>query len=611
MAKNEQQKSNSSARPGGHGGPSSRYTQAKPKLKNPKETIKRLFSYMSGQKKALMLTVVLVLFTTALTVLAPILMGRAVDEYILLKDVAGLSTLLIWLTACYLVISLFTYLETLLMIRVSQYAVKRLRRELFGKLQTFSLRFFDTHSHGDLMSRMTNDIDNISSTLSQSVTQLISNLLTLVGVTIMMFVINWQLASVTILMIPVSILLMGFIGKRTRKNFSSQQSNLGSINGMVEEYTTGHHVVKAYGREDAIIGEFREKNRVLVGASIKAQIYSGMMMPLMNFLNNFSYAVVISAGAVFHVYGLLSLGTITIFMNYARQFGRPLNQIAQLYNSVQLAVAGAERVFEIMDQEPEVKNAKRAVKLDKIKGAVQFDAVDFAYDQEKPVLKGVSLEVNSGDTVALVGPTGAGKTTIINLLTRFYDIQSGRILIDGRNIAELEKESLRERIGIVLQDTYLFSGTVRENIRYGRLAASDEEVEEAARLANAHLFIHRLPESYDTQLTEEGSNLSQGQRQLLSIARAILANPDILVLDEATSSVDTRTEVHIQEALLRLMEGRTSFVIAHRLSTIRKADQILVIDDGQIVERGNHEELMQGKGFYYRMVQSQYKSKAS
>jgi ATP-binding cassette subfamily B protein len=611
MAKNEQQKSNSSARSGGHGGPSSRYTQAKPKLKNPKETIKRLFSYMSGQKKALMLTVVLVLFTTVLTVIAPILMGRAVDEYILLRDVAGLSTLLIWLTACYLVISLFTYLETLLMIRVSQYAVKRLRRELFGKLQTFSLRFFDTHSHGDLMSRMTNDIDNISSTLSQSVTQLISNLLTLVGVTIMMFVINWQLASVTILMIPVSILLMGFIGKRTRKNFSSQQSNLGSINGMVEEYTTGHNVVKAYGREDAIIGEFREKNRVLVGASIKAQIYSGMMMPLMNFLNNFSYAVVISAGAVFHVYGLLSLGTITIFMNYARQFGRPLNQIAQLYNSVQLAVAGAERVFEIMDQEPEVKNAKRAVKLDKIKGAVQFDAVDFAYDQEKPVLKGVSLEVNSGDTVALVGPTGAGKTTIINLLTRFYDIQSGRILIDGRNIAELEKESLRERIGIVLQDTYLFSGTVRENIRYGRLAASDEEVEEAARLANAHLFIHRLPESYDTQLTEEGSNLSQGQRQLLSIARAILANPDILVLDEATSSVDTRTEVHIQEALLRLMEGRTSFVIAHRLSTIRKADQILVIDDGQIVERGNHEELMQGKGFYYRMVQSQYKSKAS
>jgi ATP-binding cassette subfamily B protein len=336
-----------------------------------------------------------------------------------------------------------------------------------------------------------------------------------------------------------------------------------------------------------------------------------MMMPLMNFLNNFSYAVVISAGAVFHVYGLLSLGTITIFMNYARQFGRPLNQIAQLYNSVQLAVAGAERVFEIMDQEPEVKNAKRAVKLDKIKGAVQFDAVDFAYDPEKPVLKGVSLEVNSGDTVALVGPTGAGKTTIINLLTRFYDIQSGSILIDGRNITELEKESLRERIGIVLQDTYLFSGTVRENIRYGRLAASDEEVEEAARLANAHLFIHRLPESYDTQLTEEGSNLSQGQRQLLSIARAILANPDILVLDEATSSVDTRTEVHIQEALLRLMEGRTSFVIAHRLSTIRKADQILVIDDGQIVERGNHEDLMQGKGFYYRMVQSQYKSKAS
>ncbi|QRN86928.1 ABC transporter ATP-binding protein [Clostridia bacterium] len=595
----------------GHGGPASRFSQEKPKLENPRKTVLRLFSYMDDQKIMIFWTTILVVVTTALTVFAPILMGKAVDDYILLGDVPGLVQLLLVLSACYLAIGLFTYIQTRLMIRVSQVAVKRLRNELFSKLQSFSLRFFDTHSHGDLMSRMTNDIDNISNTLSQSVTQLVSNTLTLVGVTIMMFVINWQLGAITVLMIPVTFILMGLVGKKTRKNFSSQQGNLGNINGMVEEYCTGHQVVKAYGREEAVIKDFQEKNQKLVKASIKAQIYSGMMMPLMIFLNNFSYAVVISAGAVFYVYGLLTLGVITIFMNYARQFGRPLNQIAQLYNTIQLAIAGAERVFEIMDQEPEVKNSKQAIQVEKLNGNVRFDRVNFAYDPEKPILKDVSLEAKSGETIALVGPTGAGKTTIINLLTRFYDIQKGSITIDGQNIVDLEKESLREKLGIVLQDTYLFSGTVRENIRYGRLTATDEEVEEAAKLANAHLFIHRLPEGYDTHLTEEGSNLSQGQRQLLAIARAILASPDILILDEATSSVDTRTESHIQEALLRLMEGRTSFVIAHRLSTIRKADQILVIDDGRIVERGSHEELMDKQGFYYRMIQSQYKSKAS
>lgn len=612
MASKDVKKNSPSIRPGrGHGGPASRFSMEKPKLENPRQTVFRIVSYMNDQKGILLLTVLLVIATTVLTVLAPILMGIAVDDYILVGDVPGLVQLLLILSACYLFMGLFTYIQTRLMIRVSQVAVKRLRNELFSKLQSFSLRFFDTHSHGDLMSRMTNDIDNISNTLSQSVTQLVSNILTLVGVTIMMFVINWQLGAITILMIPITFLLMGFVGKRTRKNFSSQQGNLGNINGMVEEYCTGHQVVKAYGREEAVIREFQEKNQKLVTASIKAQIFSGMMMPLMGFLNNFSYAVVITAGAVFYVYGLVTLGIITIFMNYARQFGRPLNQIAQLYNTIQLAIAGAERVFEIMDHEPEVKNIEQAIQVEKLNGDVSFEHVDFAYDLEKPVLKNVSLEAKSGETIALVGPTGAGKTTIINLLTRFYDIQKGSIKIDGKNIADLDKESLRSKLGIVLQDTYLFSGNVRENIRYGRLTATDEEVEEAAKLANAHLFIHRLPEGYDTKLTEEGSNLSQGQRQLLAIARAILASPDILILDEATSSVDTRTELHIQEALLRLMEGRTSFVIAHRLSTIRKADQILVIDDGHIVEKGNHEELMAKQGFYYRMVQSQYKMKAS
>lgn len=592
-------------------GPTSRFTNEKPKLKNPRETIFRLFGYMKGQRVRLTLTLILVLATTGLNVYAPILMGRAVDDFILQRDVAGLRGLLGILLLSYLLISAFVYLQTRMMIKVSQSAVRNLREDLFCKMQTFSLRFFDTHSHGDLMSRMTNDIDNISSTLSQSVTQLIGDLLTLSGISVMMFVINWQMAAVTILMIPVTLLLMGFIGSRTRKNFSSQQGNLGNINGMIEEYFTGHHVVKAYGKEERVIRQFNEKNQELVKASVKAQIFSGMMMPLMNFINNFSYAVVISAGAVFQVWGLITLGTITIFMNYAKQFGRPLNQIAQLYNTVQLAIAGAERVFEIMDEEPEIINRKDAKVFEHLDGDVRFSHVDFAYEAEKPVLRDVSFAASSGQTIAMVGPTGAGKTTIINLLTRFYDIQKGDILIDGISIGSADKESLRARLGIVLQDTYLFSGTVRDNIRYGRLSASDEEVEEAARLANAHLFIHRLPRGYDTQLSEEGNNLSQGQRQLLAIARAILADPDILILDEATSSVDTRTEQHIQEALLRLMKGRTSFVIAHRLSTIQNADRILVVSDGRIVEQGDHQTLMRQQGSYSRMVQSQYKSKVS
>ncbi len=595
----------------GSGGPASRFAKEKPKIKNPKETLTRLFGYVGDQKIRIGLTLCLVLMTTGLHIVAPIMMGKAVDDFILLKDVSGLSRLLLVLFLSYWAISLFTYWQSLLMIHVSQYAVKKLRNDLFRKLQTFSLHFFDTHSHGDLMSRITNDIDNISNTLSSSMTQLMSDLLTLLGITVMMFVINWQLALLTVIMIPVTMVLMGLVGKRTRKNFSSQQGNLGQINGMVEEYFTGHQVVKAYGREEKMLEEFRKKNQELVQSSIRAQIFAGLMMPLMNFLNNFSYAVVISGGAMLHVMGLVTLGTITIFMTYAKQFGRPLNQIAQLYNTVQLSIAGAERVFEIMDEEPEIKNIEQAIDLDTLQGNVLFDHVDFAYEKNRPVLKDVSLSVKSGQMIALVGPTGAGKTTIVNLLTRFYDIQRGRIVIDGLDIGSLNKESLRRRLGIVLQDTYLFTGSVMENIRYGRLEATDEEVVEAAKLANAHVFIHRLPEGYQTHLSEEASNLSQGQRQLLSIARAILANPDILILDEATSSVDTRTEIHIQEALLHLMQGRTSFVIAHRLSTIRKADQILVIQDGRVVEKGDHHSLMAERGYYYRMVQSQYKSKAS
>lgn len=581
------------------------------KAKDARATLMRLTRYLFAYKWALVLVVVFVAIASGLSVLGPFLMGQAIDIYILEADVPGLARLLILMILIYLLASTVAWMQTYVMAAASQRTIRDLREQLFGKMQTLSLRFFDRHTHGELMSRLSNDVDNISMVLTNAVTQLVSSALSILGVGVMMFVINWRLALVTLTIIPLMALLTRAVAKKTRKGFREQQAYLGELNGLIEETVTGHRVVQGYAREEAEIALFAVNNEKLKGASTTAQIFSGLMGPMMNLVNNLNFAVVAGVGGWMAVQGLATVGTIASFINYARQFSRPLNQVAQLYNQIQSALAGAERVFEIFDEEPEIQDAPDAVSLETVVGDVVFENVDFSYESEVPVLKNVSLHAEPGQTIALVGPTGAGKTTIVSLLTRFYDIDQGRVLIDGHDIREIKMDDLRRQLGIVLQDTFLFGVSVMENIRYGRLDATDEEVISAARLANADEFIRRLPEGYKTKLSENGSNLSQGQRQLLSIARAILADPGILVLDEATSSVDTRTEQHIQEAMLRLMEGRTSFVIAHRLSTIRKADCILVINEGEIVERGTHEALMSAQGFYYDLHMTQFRGEAA
>jgi ATP-binding cassette subfamily B multidrug efflux pump len=577
------------------------------KAKNTQGTVRRLWGYLKQQKLGLLSVILLVAATTGFGLLGPYLMGKAIDEIIIAGDLPGLARIAVLMIGVYLITSLTTWLQIYVMAGVSQRTVRDIRNDLFAKLQTLSLRFFDQRSHGELMSRLSNDVENISNVLTESVTQLISSALTLIGVVAAMFALNPRLALVSMATIPLMALLTQMVATRTRRGFRQQQQSLGALNGIVEETITGARVVKAFGREQGALESFERANLQLRAAATQAQSYALLMGPLTNLINNFGLAVVAGVGGWMALQGLVTVGIIATFVNYSRQLARPLNQIAQLYSSVQSALAGAERVFEVLDEVPELTDAPDALRLEQVQGEVVFDDVCFGYEKNVPVLKDISLRAAPGQTIALVGPTGAGKTTIVNLLTRFYDIDSGRITIDGRDIRELQKASLRRQLGIVLQDTFLFSGSVLDNIRYGRLEASDEEVMAAARLANADPFIRRLPQGYDTPLSERGGNLSQGQRQLLAIARAILADPGILILDEATSSVDTRTEVRIQQALLRLMAGRTSFVIAHRLSTIRDADHVLVIDDGRIIERGQHHDLLARRGFYYNLYTSQFK----
>jgi len=577
------------------------------RAENVGETLFRIWTYLRRQRWTLVATVLLVAVGSGLGLLGPYLMGRAIDQYILKRDLPGLARTALLMVAVYTISALASWTETYVMAGASQRAIRDIRNDLFAKLQTLSLRFFDQRTHGELMSRLANDVENISEVLSTSVAQLFSSVLSIVGVAIMMFIINVRLALVTLVTLPLMMFISRWIAKHTRKGFRERQEALGTLNGIIEETVTGQRVVKAYAREEAAIAQFSETNHRMRQVSTRAEILVGTMGPLTNFVNNVGFALVAGAGGWMAVRDLATVGTIASFINYARQFARPLNQIAGLYNTIQSAIAGAERVFEIMDEVPELQDTPDARPLTRVQGDVVFDDVCFAYEEGVPVLKHVSLHAEPGKTIALVGPTGAGKTTIVNLLTRFYDIDSGSIRIDGEDIRQVLKDDLRRQLGIVLQDTYLFADTVMENIRYGRLEATDEEVIAAAKLANAHVFIHRLPRGYQTPLSERGSNLSQGQRQLLAIARAVLADPGILVLDEATSSVDTRTEKQIQEAMLRLMEGRTSFVIAHRLSTIRDADKILVINEGEIIERGTHRELLEAQGFYHHLYVSQFK----
>ena len=576
------------------------------KPRDAKNTLKRLWWYLSEHKIRLFLVLFLVAITSVLTLVGPYLIGKAIDNYIIPRDFNGLFRLLILMAAIYVLMSLFTWLQSRTMINVAQLTIRNMRKDAFDKLQILPVSFFDARPRGDIMSRLTNDIDLINNALSSSLTQIFSSIITLIGTVILMLWLSPLLTGVSMITVPIMLITTNIVTRHTRRYFSEQQRVLGMLNGFAEENISGQKVVKAFVREAKEIERFEVTNQELKNVGIKAQIYSGIMGPLMNVLNNIGFAIVALSGGWLAVKQIITIGTIAAFINYTRQFTRPLNELANQINTIQSAIASAERLFEIMDEPPEPPDPPDAIELKSVKGDVEFRNVSFSYKSDEAVLKNISFHAHPGQTIALVGPTGAGKTSIINLLARFYDPDSGDIFIDGYNIQKITRKSLRSSLGIVLQDTYLFSESVKDNIRYGRLDATDEEVKAAARLANAEQFILNLPQGYDTILSEDGGDLSQGQRQLLAIARAILADPAILILDEATSSVDTRTEQHIQEAIYKLMKGRTSFVIAHRLSTIRKADMILVIDDGEIIERGNHVQLLKQKGFYYNLYMSQF-----
>ena len=586
------------------GGPAGRIGSA-PVVK-PKsfwKSLKRLWGYFAGERRNLWMVFLLVVSSALVGLLVPFMIGRAIDAIAPGKGnvrMDSLTGIAIVLGAVYLADACFNIIQGFLMSGISQRIVQGLRTSLFGKMQGLPLSFFDTRSHGDLLSRLTNDIDNISSAVSQSTAQLISSAAVILGSLIMMLVMSPLLTLAALITVPMVLFLSNFIASRTGKLFKEQQAILGKLNGHIEESISGIAVVKAFGREEITVLEFDTLNRKLCVVGIQAQIWSGYIMPLMNVINNIGFTAVIGAGSLLVLRNWITIGTIASFLGYSRQFGRPLNEIAGIFNMLQTAIAGAERVFEVMDDPEEEDDKEHQTDLACPKGQIEFRNVTFGYRPDVPVLKDISFEAEPGSRIALVGPTGAGKTTIVNLLTRFYDVTSGSIFIDGKDIREYSRKSLRQCFGTVLQDTYLFTGTIRDNIRYGKLDASDAEVEEAARLACADGFIRRLPDGFDTVLTESGSNLSQGQRQLLAIARAVLADASILILDEATSSVDTLTEAHIQQAMQALMKGRTSFIIAHRLRTIRDADTIMVIENGKIEESGDHKALLRKKGVYYR-----------
>jgi ATP-binding cassette, subfamily B, multidrug efflux pump len=600
--------------PRGGGGPN-RFRKIE-KARNPRQALARLLPYLKPFQLSISGVLVFVVIYTLLGLLGPYLTGQAIDQFIDRKDPAGLWRIAMFMLLTYFLYNVFQAVANWIMARVSQRALKNLRSDLFGHLQSLSIGFFDTHTAGELMSRLTNDIDAINQAVSQNVTSLVASVLSLVGIVIAMFVLNHWLALATLVIVPVMYWFTNFIATYTRKGFRELQKHLGGLNSVMEEAISGQKVVKAFRRNESAIETFREHNQAVYKASIYANTYAMMLMPISNVLGNFFVIVLASLGGYLALQGLVSVGIIATFINYGKNFIQPLQQLANMFNAIQAALAGAERVFEIIDTRPEVEDAPDAYPLTTTQGHVCLENVVFGYQADRPIIKNMSLEARSGQTIALVGPTGAGKTTIINLLTRFYEIQSGQIEIDGKDIRDVRKGDLRRKLGLVLQDTFLFADTVMENIRYGRLAdgdhpaATDEEVIRAAEMADADHFIRQLPQGYQTMLSERASNLSQGQRQLLAIARAILADPAILILDEATSSVDTRTEARIQKSLLRLMQGRTSFVIAHRLSTIRDADNVIVINHGEIVEQGTHQQLLDQRGFYHNLYLSQFKGQA-
>ena len=579
--------------------------QAKPKAG--RQTLFRLTSYLVCDRLLLSVIGVLIVLSIAANLGGSYLLRPIINRYISPGDFLGLGKMLGILIGVYLTGVFAVYVEYRLLNKIGQRTVARMREDLFRKMEQLPVGYFDTHQHGDLMSRYTNDMDRISDALTDSLSDMLSSALTVVGIFCLMLVISPILTLVTLVTVPLMFWSARGIVRKSRQYFKAQQASLGSINGYIEEMISGQKVVKVFGHEQKAISDFEELNQDLKGKSLKAQFYSGLMMPVMQNLSTLNYVLITIVGALLAIFRGFDVGGLAAFLQYSRQFGRPINELASLYNSIQAALAGAERIFEVIDEQPEAPDLPEAVNLEKVKGEVVMKEVWFGYRPEKMILKGISFQAAAGRKIALVGATGAGKTTILSMLPRFFDIRSGEIRIDRQEIRCIHRNSLRRSMAIVLQDTHLFTGTVRENIRFGRLEATDEEVIEAAKLTAAHSFIKRLPHGYDTLLENDGANLSQGQRQLLNIARAAVADPAILLLDEATSNIDTRSEILIQKGLDQLMQGRTSLIIAHRLSTIRNADMILVLERGQIVERGTHEELLRMKGKYFSLNQEQFR----
>jgi ATP-binding cassette subfamily B multidrug efflux pump len=592
------------------------------KAKDFKGTAKRLLGYFMPQKYLLMVVLVTAILGTVFNIVGPKILGLATTKlfegliakykaFLLHKPAPGIDftyigTVLLILLGLYIISSIFMYIQQYVMAGVAQRTVYQLRREVEEKLSRLPLKYFDSRTHGEILSRAVNDMDNISSTLQQSITQLITSLVTVIGVIVMMLLISPLLSLVVVLTLPLSMLVTMGLAKRSQKNFRNQQRALGQLNGHVEEMYAGHKIVKAFGREPQSIAEFTELNEKLYEAGWRAQFVSGMIMPLMRAIGNLGYVIVAVVGGIMVTNGTLALGDVQAFIQYAQQFTMPITQLANFANVIQSTMASAERIFELLDEPEEVPEAVDAKVIEAPKGAVQFEHVQFGYKEDAILMEDMNIDVQPGQMIAVVGPTGAGKTTLVNLLMRFYEVNSGRILVDGIDITQIKRGDLRRTFGMVLQDTWLFNGTIRDNIAYGRERATEEEIVRAAKAAYADHFIRTLPDGYKTVLNEEASNISQGQKQLLTIARAFLADPEILILDEATSSVDTRTEQQIQKAMADLMKGRTSFVIAHRLSTIRDADMILVMNHGTIIEKGTHKDLLEQNGFYADLYNSQF-----
>ncbi len=588
------------------------------KAKNFRGTLKRFLGYFVPYKFRLLIVLIAAIIGTVFNIVGPKILGMATTklfEGVVAKfrhvpgaaiDFQYIGQILIFLGILYIISAVFVYIQQYVMSAVAQRMVYTLRKQVDEKLSRLPLKFFDGQTHGEIMSRAVNDLDNISTTLQQSLTQLITSFVTLVGVIVLMLSINLLLSLVVVITLPLSILVTTWIAKRSQRYFSQQQKVLGNLNGHVEEMYTGHKIVKAFGHEERSISEFDALNDKYYEQAWRAQFVSGTIMPLMRFIGNIGYVFVAVVGSIMVTNGAIAIGDVQAFIQYAQQFTMPITQLANIANVIQLTIASAERVFELLDEEEQVPEVASPQAIESPDGAVAFDSVTFRYKEDVPLIENMNINVQPGQTIAIVGPTGAGKTTLVNLLMRFYEVNSGKILVDGVDITQLRRGDLRRMFGMVLQDTWLFNGTIRENIAYGREGATDEEVVQAAKAAYADHFIRTLPEGYDTVLNQDATNISQGQKQLLTIARAILANPEILILDEATSSVDTRTEMSIQKAMGELMQGRTNFVIAHRLSTIRDANLILVMNHGTIVEQGTHEELLARNGFYADLYNSQF-----